>query len=201
MHRILAVFCVAMATCSALMVGIAGRGDCTGTELVARSRGRVGGRNRVMALRTLPIVGWRELLTSMAAGTSPEIPGAPEMAEGTRRPATINLERRRTRVQQRLKMDFVFASTTGQLGLNRTDETLDDDIAYNVGGGFRQRRRRERRGRSPRRRRPPDSAGWSCWPIRLPSCAPRSNPRASSRTCGSKGVCSSSTSRFVKATR
>ena len=31
-------------------------------------------------------------------------------------------------------MDFVFASTVGQLGLNRTNETLDGDIAYNIGG-------------------------------------------------------------------
>ena len=33
-------------------------------------------------------------------------------------------------------MDFVFASTIGQLGINRTNETLDGDIAYNIGGGF-----------------------------------------------------------------
>jgi glyoxylase-like metal-dependent hydrolase (beta-lactamase superfamily II) len=33
-------------------------------------------------------------------------------------------------------MDFVFASTIGQLGLNRTNETLDGDVAYNIGGGF-----------------------------------------------------------------
>ena len=49
---------------------------------------------------------------------------------------TIDLEHGRTRVQQRLKMDFVFASNTGQLGLNRTNETLDGDVAYNIGGGF-----------------------------------------------------------------
>jgi glyoxylase-like metal-dependent hydrolase (beta-lactamase superfamily II) len=33
-------------------------------------------------------------------------------------------------------MDFVFASTAGQLGLNRSSETLDGDVAYNIGGGF-----------------------------------------------------------------
>jgi glyoxylase-like metal-dependent hydrolase (beta-lactamase superfamily II) len=49
---------------------------------------------------------------------------------------TIDLEHSRTRVQQRLKMDFVFASTIGQLGINRTNETLDGDVAYNIGGGF-----------------------------------------------------------------
>ena len=35
-----------------------------------------------------------------------------------------------------LKMDFVFASEVGQLGLNRTSETLDGDVAYNIGAGF-----------------------------------------------------------------
>ena len=79
------------------------------------------------------------------------------MLEHTR---TIDLEHWRTRVQQRLKMDFVFASTAGQLGLNRTNETLDGDIAYNIGGGFLAAPQPGRNSHSPRGRgRPPASRG------------------------------------------
>jgi len=137
MHRILAVFCVTMAICSALMVGIAGQGNAPERELVARSADALGGRDRVMAIRTLQIVGYGELAYFDGGGNITGDPQAPQKWQKVldyRR--TIDLEHWRTRVQQRLKMDFVFASTTGQLGLNRTDETLDGDIAYNIGGGF-----------------------------------------------------------------
>src|SRR5688572_13433573 len=90
-----------------------------------------------MAARTLQIVGYGELAYFNGGGNITGHPDAPQkwqkVLEYTR---TIDLEHARTRVQQRLKMDFVFASTTGQLGLNRTNDTLDGDVAYNVGGGF-----------------------------------------------------------------
>ena len=54
---------------------------------------------------------------------------------------TIDFENSRTRVQQRLKMDFEFASTAGQLGLNRSNETLDGDVAWDVAAGSWQLRR------------------------------------------------------------
>jgi hypothetical protein len=90
-----------------------------------------------MALKTLQIVGYGELAYFDGGGNITGDPSAPQKwqkALDYRR--TIDLEHWRTRVQQRLKMDFVFASTVGQLGLNRTNETLDGDVAYNIGGGF-----------------------------------------------------------------
>jgi glyoxylase-like metal-dependent hydrolase (beta-lactamase superfamily II) len=135
-HRV-GVLSLTIATVAALAIGLAGQGDAPARQLVTRAADALGGRDRVMALKTLQIVGYGELAYFNGGGNITGDPAAPQkwqkVLEYTR---TIDLEHWRTRVQQRLKMDFVFASTVGQLGLNRTSETLDGDIAYNIGGGF-----------------------------------------------------------------
>jgi glyoxylase-like metal-dependent hydrolase (beta-lactamase superfamily II) len=106
-------------------------------QLVIQAADALGGRDRVMAIKTLQIAGYGELAYFNGGGNITGYPDSPQkwqaVLDHTR---TIDLEHGRTRVQQRLKMDFVFASTVGQLGLNRTNETLDGDVAYNIGGGF-----------------------------------------------------------------
>src|SRR5436309_15269131 len=135
MYKQLAVFTVAVS--GVLASGLAGQGTSSELQLVMRGADALGGRDRVMALKTLKIVGNAELAYFDGGGNITGDPAAPQKwqkaLEYTR---TIDLEHWRTRVQQRLKMDFVFASTVGQLGLNRLNETLDGDVAYNIGGGF-----------------------------------------------------------------
>ena len=138
MHNRVVVLSLTMATVTALAVGrLAGQGTAPELQLVTRAADALGGRDRLMAVKTLQIVGYGELAYFNGGGNITGDPAAPQkwqkVLEYTR---TIDLEHWRTRVQQRLKMDFVFASTAGQLGLNRTNETLDGDIAYNIGGGF-----------------------------------------------------------------
>lgn len=127
----------AVVTASALTIGVAGQGAAPERQLVTRAAEALGGRDRLMAMKTLQIVGYGELAYFNGGGNITGDPGAPQkwqkVLDHTR---TIDLEHGRTRVQQRLKMDFVFASTVGQLGLNRSNDTLDGDIAYNIGGGF-----------------------------------------------------------------
>jgi hypothetical protein len=137
MYERLAVFIAAVAACGALVTGLAGQGTSSELQLVRRSADGLGGRDRVMALKTLQIFGYGELAYFDGGGNITGDPSAPQKWQKVldfRR--IIDLEHWRTRVQQRVKMDFVFASTVGQLGLNRTNETLDGDVAYNVGGGF-----------------------------------------------------------------
>jgi glyoxylase-like metal-dependent hydrolase (beta-lactamase superfamily II) len=137
MYSRLAVFTAAVAAWGAFATGLGGQGTSSEVQLVTRSAEALGGRDRVMALKTLQIVGYGELAYFDGGGNITGDPSAPQKwqkALDYRR--VIDLEHGRTRVQQRLKMDFVFASTVGQLGLNRTNETLDGDVAYNVGGGF-----------------------------------------------------------------
>ena len=137
MHNRVVVLSLAVAISTALAIRLAGQGTAPERQLVTRAADALGGRDRVMALKTLQIVGYGELAYFNGGGNITGDPDAPQkwqkVLEYTR---TIDLEHWRTRVQQRLKMDFVFASTVGQLGLNRTNETLDGDVAYNIGGGF-----------------------------------------------------------------
>jgi glyoxylase-like metal-dependent hydrolase (beta-lactamase superfamily II) len=137
MHKRIVVLLLTVATIAALVIGLAGQGTAPERQLVTRAADALGGRDRVMAVKTLQIIGYGELAYFNGGGNITGDPAAPQkwqkVLEYTR---TIDLEHWRTRVQQRLKMDFVFASTAGQLGLNRTNETLDGDFAYNIGGGF-----------------------------------------------------------------
>ena len=136
MHNRLAAFFLVAAAGTAMAISVRAQDTSPELGLVARAATALGGRERVMALKTLQIVGYGELAYMNGGGNISADPAAPQkwqkVLEYTR---TIDLEHGRTRVQQRVKMDFVFASTAGQLGLNRTNETLDGDVAYNIGGG------------------------------------------------------------------
>ena len=135
--RFAVVTAAAVAIGAALATGVAGQGTSAELQVVRRSADALGGRDRVMALKTLQIVGYGELAYFDGGGNITGDPAAPQKwQKALDYKRTIDLEHWRTRVQQRLKMDFVFASTVGQLGLNRTNETLDGDVAYNIGGGF-----------------------------------------------------------------
>jgi glyoxylase-like metal-dependent hydrolase (beta-lactamase superfamily II) len=137
MHKRIVVGSLAVAISTALVIRLAGQAAAPERQLVTGAADALGGRDRVMALTSLQIVGYGELAYFNGGGNITSAPDAPQkwqkVLEYTR---TIDLEHWRTRVQQRLKMDFVFASTVGQLGLNRTNETLDGDVAFNIGGGF-----------------------------------------------------------------
>jgi glyoxylase-like metal-dependent hydrolase (beta-lactamase superfamily II) len=137
MHTRIVVLAVAIAASTTLVIGLAGQGTSPEAQLVRRAADALGGRDRVTALKTLQIIGYGELAYFNGGGNITGDPDAPQkwqsVLEHTR---TLDLENGRMRVQQRLKMDFEFASTAGQLGLNRSNETLDGDVAYNVGGGF-----------------------------------------------------------------
>ncbi|HEY7186837.1 MAG TPA: hypothetical protein VH436_09820 [Vicinamibacterales bacterium] len=137
MHKRIVVLAMTVAALSAMVIGLAGQGATPERQVVTRAADALGGRERVMSVKTLQIIGYGELAYFNGGSNITGDPAAPQkwqkVLEYTR---TIDLEHWRTRVQQRLKMDFVFASTAGQLGINRTNETLDGDIAYNIGGGF-----------------------------------------------------------------
>src|SRR4051794_26110838 len=137
MRTSVVVLSLAIATATALGIRLAGQAPGPERQIITRAADALGGRDRVMALKTLQIVGYGELAYFDGGGNITGNPAAPQKwQKALDYKRTIDLEHWRTRVQQRLKMDFVFASTVGQLGLNRTNETLDGEIAYNVGGGF-----------------------------------------------------------------
>ena len=129
------VACIALIVAGggALSVAIAGQGASAGLLMANQMAEALGGRDRVLAVKTLRIVGYGELAYQNGGGN---ITGHPDAPQKTRSVVdyerTIDFENRRMRVQQRVKNHFVFASFAGQLGLTRTNEVLDGDVAYNV---------------------------------------------------------------------
>jgi glyoxylase-like metal-dependent hydrolase (beta-lactamase superfamily II) len=121
---------------SLFVAATAGQSVSAELQMVNRAAEALGGKNRLMAVKTLQIVGYGELAYFNGGGNITGHPDAPQkwqsLLEYTR---TVDLEHWRTRVQQRAKFHFEFAASGGQLGLNRTNEVLDGDIAYNIGGG------------------------------------------------------------------
>jgi glyoxylase-like metal-dependent hydrolase (beta-lactamase superfamily II) len=137
MSKRVVLLSVAVTVSTVVAISLMGQTASPERQLVLRAAEALGGLDRVMAMKTLQIVGYGELAYMNGGGNITADPDAPQkwqkVLDYTR---TIDLEHGRTRVQQRLKMDFVFASEVGQLGLNRTSETLDGDVAYNIGAGF-----------------------------------------------------------------
>jgi len=78
MNKRFAAMSVAMAACSALVIGVAGQGTGQELQLVTRAAEALGGRERVMALKTLQIVGYGELAYFDGGGNITGDPAAPQ---------------------------------------------------------------------------------------------------------------------------
>jgi hypothetical protein len=123
---------IAAVGCS-LSIVLAGQGVSPEMAAVNQMAEALGGKERVLAVKTLRIVGYGELAYQNGGGNITGHPDAPQKWRSVvDYERTIDLEHGRTRLQQRVKNHFVFASYAGQLGLVRTNEVLDGDVAYNV---------------------------------------------------------------------
>lgn len=133
MRIVLARTVLIVASAYVLSVVIDGQGISPEMRAVNQMAEALGGKERVMAVKSVRIVGYGELAYQNGGGNITGHPDAPQKWRSVvDYERTIDLEHWRTRVQQRVKNHFVFASLTGQLGLQRTNEVLDGDVAYNV---------------------------------------------------------------------
>jgi hypothetical protein len=101
-------------------------------SLVDEAAEALGGKARLMAVRTLTIEGYGQVGQQNGGGNIDASPMAPQKLSnigGSVR--NIDLERGRLRVVQTETRDFVFAYERNMRGV-RTDQRLDGDIAYNV---------------------------------------------------------------------
>jgi hypothetical protein len=106
----------------------------TATGVIDGAAEALGGRQRILALKSIKIEGYGQVAYQNGGGnisTSPDAPqkwvNVPEYEK------IIDLANRRMRVRQRQHNAFVFASVDGYLGRNFAIAALDGDIAYNVG--------------------------------------------------------------------
>ena len=112
----------------------------------------LGGRERILAIKTIRIDGYGQVAYQQGGGNITASPDAPQKwtnINGSHR--VIDLEHGRMRLQQRQFQDFVFAYERNMTGRGPAQtQTLDGDIAFNVGGDGRAARAPEAAARERR---------------------------------------------------
>jgi len=73
MHTRVAILSLTLAAVAAVVIQLAGQGTGPELQLVTGAADALGGRDRVMAVKTLQIIGYGELAYFNGAGTSPAI--------------------------------------------------------------------------------------------------------------------------------
>lgn len=102
-------------------------------RLVAAAADALGGRDRILALRTLRIEGNGQLASQLGGGNITSAPDAPQKwIDIVDHERTIDLVNGRSRVRQRNVTGFVFARLANY-GRVRQNQVVDGAIAYNVG--------------------------------------------------------------------
>ena len=119
-------------------VSLLGQTTRTATGVIDGAAEALGGRQRILAIKSIKIEGYGQLAYQNGGGnvsTSPDAPqkwiNVPEYEK------IIDLENKRMRVRQRQHNAFVFAGVDGYLGRTVTIAALDGDVAYNVGADGR----------------------------------------------------------------
>ena len=202
MQKWFVVLSVTVAISAALVSRLAAQGTAPERQLVTRAADALGGRDRVMAVKTLQIVGYGELAYFNGGGNITGDPARPpEVAEGARLHAN-DRSRARAHAGAAAAEDGFRLRLDGRAAGAQSDQR-------DAGRRYRLQHRRwiprgssseGRRSRRPRAPRPRDSAAWNCSPIRSRSSVPRSMPATSWRTSAGRVTSRSSTSPCARAT-
>jgi glyoxylase-like metal-dependent hydrolase (beta-lactamase superfamily II) len=131
-HRALLVFTCLTAAIAPPAVDVAAQsGD--GRTLIVRAADALGGRDRILALKTLTIEGYGQIAYQNGGGNVTSSIDAPQkwinVNDYVR---TVDLANGRSRVRQRQSNDFVFAAAANMKGVVST-QSLDGDVAFNIG--------------------------------------------------------------------
>jgi len=117
---------------STLVSGAAQSTSSTGRALIVRAADALGGRDRIMAIKTLSVEGYGQLAYQNGGGNITSSLDAPQKWMDVNDYVRVtDLEHGRTRVRQRQVNDFVFAAAQNMKGVVST-QALDGDIAFNL---------------------------------------------------------------------
>jgi hypothetical protein len=101
--------------------------------VVTRAATALGGRDRILALKTLTVEGYGQLAYQNGGGNITSSVDAPQKWIAVNDHVRVtDLEHWRSRVRQRQNNDFVFAGMAGMKGAVST-QAVDVDVAYNIG--------------------------------------------------------------------
>jgi glyoxylase-like metal-dependent hydrolase (beta-lactamase superfamily II) len=104
----------------------------SGGALITRAAEALGGRDRILAIKTLTIEGYGQLAYQNGGGNITSSIDAPQKWISVNdHVRTIDLANMRTRVRQRQANDFVFAAAQNMKGVVST-QALDGDVAFNI---------------------------------------------------------------------
>ena len=126
---------VATAAAALTFYGAAPQQPQAATSLIAGAAEALGGRERILAVKTIVLEGYGEAAYQNGGGNISASPDAPQKwVSIPEYQKTIDLEHRRMRLRQRNHQNFVFASAAGYLGAaNPNIVYLDGQVGYNVG--------------------------------------------------------------------
>src|SRR5688572_31624073 len=127
--RVILLIGLVLAAC--VVTSTAQSSSSAGRALIVRAAEALGGRDRILALKTLTIEGYGQLAYQNGGGNITSSIDAPQkwidVSDYVR---VTDLEQMRTRVRQRQANDFVFAGVQGMKG-NVSTQSLDGDVAFN----------------------------------------------------------------------
>ena len=122
-----------LAIAGAALSGPFALGQSPAMNIVNSAAEALGGKDRILSIRTLKIEGYGQQAYQNGGGNPTGSPNAPQKWLNTNGVVrTIDLEHGRMRLEQRLMQDFVFAYARNMTGETRQNEVLDGDVAYNV---------------------------------------------------------------------
>lgn len=118
----------------AMTAGLSAQGPGPEMKVVNAAAEALGGRNRILAIKTLKIQGYGHQAYQLGGGNISSSADAPQkwihLNDYER---TFDLENRRTRIRQRAVTGFPFARLANY-GRVRANQVLDGTIGFNVGG-------------------------------------------------------------------
>src|SRR5215510_12009462 len=107
-------------------------------QLVTRAADALGGKERILSVKTLTIYGYGQQAYQNGGGNITASIDAPQKSVNVNsHQRTIDLEHGRMHLEQRLVQDFVFAYARNMNGDTRVNQFLDGDVAFNVGADGR----------------------------------------------------------------
>jgi hypothetical protein len=104
------------------------------TSLVNAAAEALGGRERILALKTLTMIGYGEMIDGFGLSNIAADRYAPERLNNLlEMERTFDVANERMRVRERRRTNFTFANAGANEGLNRVNQVIDGQVAYNVG--------------------------------------------------------------------
>ena len=128
--RVSCVIGLALTAC--MVTSTAQSGSSAGRALIVRAAEALGGRDRILAIKTLTIEGYGQLAYQNGGGNITSSIDAPQkwidVSDYVR---VVDLEHGRSRLRQRQVNGFVFAAAQNMKGVVSTQGN-DGDIAFNI---------------------------------------------------------------------